>query len=189
MLQSPRASSVDVVGDSSENMRQAKRPLTILAGPYGHPLHPLVVPVPIGAWVASLAFDVGSRVTDEPEVFAKGASWLIALGIAGALVAASLGFLDLLAIPPGTPAFRTGLLHAGLNVTAIVLFAGSLALRQGDLDAPDGTPVGPLTLSVAALAVLGSAGWIGGKLAYHYGVRVADEATQRDGFTATATKE
>lgn len=177
------------MGDSSDSMRQAKRPVTILAGPYGHPLHPLLVPVPIGAWVASVGFDIGSRVADEPEVFTKGASWLIALGIAGALAAATLGVLDLLAIPPGTPAFRTGLLHAGLNLTAVGLFAGSLALRQGDLDAPDGTGVGALTLSIVALAVLGTAGWIGGKLAYRYGVRVADEATQLDGFTATATKE
>jgi uncharacterized membrane protein len=171
------------MGESSENLQQAKRPTTILAGPYGHPFHPILVPIPIGAWVASLVFDIGSRVSDEPEVFAKGASWLIGIGIAGALVAASIGLLDLLGIPTGTPAFRTGLLHAGLNVTAVGLFALSFALRQGDLDHPDGTAAGPLALSVVALLVLGAAGWLGGRLAYHYGVRVADEATQAGGYT------
>lgn len=171
------------MGDSSERLQQAKRPATLLAGPYGHPFHPILVPIPIGAWVASLVFDLGSRVGDEPETFATGAAWLIGLGIAGALLAASIGVLDLLAIPTGTPAFRTGLLHAGLNVTAVGLFSLSLVLRQGDLDAPDGTATGPLALSVVALLVLGAAGWLGGRLAYRYGVRVADEATQADGFT------
>jgi uncharacterized membrane protein len=36
---------------------QAKQPVTALAGPYGHPLHPALVAVPIGTWVASFVFD------------------------------------------------------------------------------------------------------------------------------------
>lgn len=39
--------------------RDAKRPATPLAGPYGHPLHPVLVTIPIGAWVK------GVRVVDE----------------------------------------------------------------------------------------------------------------------------
>ena len=36
-------------------LQQAKHPVTAaLAGPYGHPFHPILVTVPIGAWVASL---------------------------------------------------------------------------------------------------------------------------------------
>ena len=37
-------------------------------------------------------------------------------------------------------------------------------------------------LSLLGLAALGASGWLGGKLAYHYGVRVADEMTQSEGF-------
>ena len=37
-------------------------------------------------------------------------------------------------------------------------------------------------LVVVAYALLGVSGWLGGKLAYHYGVRVADEGTQASGF-------
>jgi uncharacterized membrane protein len=48
-------------------MRQAKQPVSAaLAGPYGHPLHPLLVTVPIGAWLASLVFDVASRFAAHP---------------------------------------------------------------------------------------------------------------------------
>jgi hypothetical protein len=52
----------------------AKHPVSRLAGPYGHPLHPIRVTVPIGAWVASFVFDLASHLADEPTVFAKGPS-------------------------------------------------------------------------------------------------------------------
>jgi len=42
--------------------QQAKHPVTVLAGPYGHPFRPIPVTVPIGARTASLVFDIASRV-------------------------------------------------------------------------------------------------------------------------------
>ncbi|MFE7717677.1 DUF2231 domain-containing protein [Nocardia rhizosphaerihabitans] len=159
----------------------AKRPVNaVLAGPYGHPFHPILVTVPIGAWVASLIFDVGSRIVDDPAFLAQGARWLIAIGVLGALVAAAVGLLDLLAIPAGTPAFRTGLVHMGLNLVVTIAFAVGFWWRGSELDGP--VPVGQLVLSAVSLAVLGASGYLGGKLAYHYGVRVADETTQAAGF-------
>ena len=64
-------------------LHDAKRPLTRLAGPYGHPLHPMVIPIPIGAWVLSLVFDVASRVGPDRMQMARGAWWLIGLGVVG----------------------------------------------------------------------------------------------------------
>jgi hypothetical protein len=43
-------------------------------------------------------------------------------------------------------------------------------------------PPAQLTLSAVSLAVLTVSGYLGGKLAYRYGVRVADERTQADGY-------
>lgn len=164
--------------------RQAKQPVTPLAGPYGHPFHPILVTVPIGAWVASLVFDLASRWAGEAEVFVKGSFWLIGVGVLGALAAAVFGLLDLLTIPRGTPAFRTGLTHMALNLTVVALYAVSFALRRDHLAEGDVTVVA-FVCSVVALALLGLSGWLGGKLAYHYGVRVADEATQAEGYSAT----
>ncbi|WP_174190142.1 DUF2231 domain-containing protein [Nocardia barduliensis] len=165
----------------SGDPRQGKKPVSAwLAGPYGHPFHPILVTVPIGAWVASVVFDLASRFVDDPEFLVRGSSWLIAIGVLGALVAATIGFLDLLAIPTGTPAFRTGLLHMTLNLLVTLAYAIGFVWRQG-ADAPVGA--GPLALSVAALVALAISGYLGGKLAYRYGVRVADEVTQAGGFT------
>ncbi len=47
-----------------DDMRRAKEPVTVLAGPYGHPFHPILVTVPIGAWVASFVFEFISFATN-----------------------------------------------------------------------------------------------------------------------------
>jgi uncharacterized membrane protein len=160
---------------------QAKRPVTILAGPYGHPLHPALVALPIGAWISSLIFDIGSRTVDDGGFLVQGSRWLIAIGVLGALAAAVAGFLDLLAIPRGTRAFGVALVHMSLNLAVVVAYAVNFLIRSDDDTA---VPWAPLLLSVVSLAVLSASGWLGGKLAYHYGVRVADEATQAEGFGA-----
>lgn len=52
----------------SENTphQRARRPRTGLAGPYGHPFHPILVTIPIGAWTASVVFDILGLVSDDP---------------------------------------------------------------------------------------------------------------------------
>ena len=161
--------------------QRGKRPINPAAGAYGHPIHPILVTVPIGAWVASLVFDVVSRVAATPGTFAVGALWLIGIGIIGALAAAGFGLMDLVGVPHGTRAFRTGLLHAGLNVTVVLAFTASFFLRR-ELPSTAAVPIGLIGLSVVSLAWLGVSGFLGGKLAYRYGVRVADETTQAEGF-------
>jgi uncharacterized membrane protein len=160
---------------------QAKQPVSaVLAGPYGHPFHPILVTVPIGAWVSGLVFDVGSHIVPEPGFLARGSVWLIAIGVVGALAAAMVGLLDLFAIPTGTKAFRTGLVHMSLNLLVTGAYVAGFFWRQAPADGP--VPAGPLALSAISLVVLGISGFLGGKLAYHYGVRVADESTQAEGY-------
>jgi uncharacterized membrane protein len=167
-------------------MDSAKRPVTTLAGPYGHPAHPALVAVPIGAWIASFVFDVGSRVVSDGRFLAQGSRWLIGLGVLGAVVAALAGFLDLMAIAPGTRAFRIAVAHMSINLVVTALFGVGFALRDGTADR---VGWGPLALSAVALVGLSVAGWLGGALAFRYGVRVADEATQREGFVRSDGSE
>jgi uncharacterized membrane protein len=163
-----------------QHMEQAKRPVTALAGRYGHPLHPALVAVPIGAWIASLVFDVASHLVHGPQFLTQGSRWLIALGVLGAIAAASVGFLDLFAIPTGTRAFRIALVHMSINLAVTAAYAAGFVIRTGHQTGPVGW--GPLALSAVALAALSVAGYLGGELAYRYGVRVADETTQADGY-------
>jgi uncharacterized membrane protein len=163
-------------------MRQAKRPLSaLLAGPYGHPYHPMLVTIPIGAWTSSLGFDVASHLASRPAFLTHGSEWLIAIGVAGAIAAGMIGFFDLVVIPVGTPAFRTACTHMFINVTLIVAYGADFAWRyrssaRGPVDAR------MIALSAACVLALCVSGYLGGKLTYRYGVRVATESAQADGY-------
>jgi len=159
----------------------AKHPVTRISGPYGHPFHPILVTVPIGAWVASIVFDILSRTADDGAAFARGAYWLIAIGVVGAAAAAVFGLLDLLGVPRDTPARRVGYAHMVLNVVVLAAFVASFIWRA-DRGAQLETTAGMFVLSGVALAVLAVSGWLGGKLAYRFGVRVADEDAQLEGY-------
>ncbi|MFK4790081.1 DUF2231 domain-containing protein [Microbacterium sp. ZW T5_56] len=158
--------------------RRSKTPRTALAGPYGHPLHAAFVTIPIGAWFASLIFDVIAFFARDPAVFAAGANTLIIIGLIGAVLAAVFGLIDLSQLAAGTPARRTAITHMTLNLVVVVLFVIDLVLRV----ATELPLAATFVLSLVALATLGVSGWLGGKLAYHFGVRVADESAQATGF-------
>ena len=54
--------------------------------------------------------------------------------------------------------------------------------QHGSFDDQGRVAVGQLVLSGVSLAALAVSGYLGGSLAYHYGVRVADETTQARGI-------
>jgi uncharacterized membrane protein len=73
-----------------------KTPTSIKA----HPTHPMLVTIPIGLWIFSLAADIiyVGRLTSNPELWREIAFYTMAGGIAGALLAAIPGFIDLLSV-------------------------------------------------------------------------------------------
>lgn len=163
----------------------SKRPASRLAGPYGHPFHPQVVTLPIGAFTASLLFDIGARlgwVDTSGAAFAS--AWLLVIGVAGALLAMALGVMDLSTIPDKTKASRTAVTHGAVNSVATAVLALSAFIRF--YRGTDEVPLVAFLLSVAGLLILGLGGWLGGKLAYTYGVRVARETLQEEGYRRTA---
>ncbi|QNG17564.1 hypothetical protein G4H71_06725 [Rhodococcus triatomae] len=133
---------------------------TILGGRWlGHPLHPVVVAIPIGTWTGAVILDA---VADEPAA----ARTLIATGLASLSVVAPTGWVDWSL--RDTRQRRVGLLHAGANGVAAALMAGSW-LRRRPPEPPD---TAARTLALAALAALGVGGALGGHLTYALGAGV-----------------
>lgn len=163
--------------------RYTKEPVSPIAGPYGHPFHPILVTIPIGAWVSSLVFDLTTRAGDGSAALVRASYWLILIGIVGAGIAAVFGLLDLMTVPRGSRAFKTGLTHAGLNVVILSMFIGNFFWRAGKYDDWARVSVGQIVLTAAAIALLLVSGFLGGMLAYRFGVRVATEDDQADGYT------
>lgn len=122
-----------------------------------------------------------AAVAGDSRAMAEGAYWLIGLGILGALVAAAWGLIDLTTIPRDTEAWRTGLTHMLLNTVVTVLFLGSFLIRLNDgyREIPSAWLI---ALSVVALVALSFSGWLGGRMSYRFGVRVASDQVQEEGF-------
>jgi len=139
----------------------------------------VLVTVPIGAWVSSIVLDIASMAKSSAAL-AEASMWLLGIGVIGALLAAVFGLLDLSTIPRGTKAFTTGITHMSLNLVAVVLFAVDYWIRLKQTS--PSVPTSGFVLSIVGVVLIGASGWLGGKLAYHYGVRVADEQTQAEGF-------
>jgi uncharacterized membrane protein len=139
----------------------------------GHPLHPMLIVLPLGLFIAAVVFD-GVYLWRGSATFGTVAYWNIAGGIVGGLLAAVFGLIDWLAIPAGTRAKRIGLLHGGSNVVVVLIFAIVWWLR-GDI--PDMTPTTSVfVLELLALALGAVAGWLGGELVDRLGVGVDDGA-------------
>jgi nitrite reductase/ring-hydroxylating ferredoxin subunit/uncharacterized membrane protein len=138
----------------------------------GHPLHPVLTDVPIGAWTMATVLDVAG------PVFAPAAEVLIGVGLISALPTAAAGWNDWSDLQG--PDQRVGLVHAGANIAALSLFGASLALRlSGHQKA--GRRVG----LAASVGLLGG-GYLGGHLAYARGTNVNHTAFEERPHTWTA---
>lgn len=141
---------------------------------FGHPIHPMLIPFPIGLLGTSLAFDVIYLITGN-GFWAEMAYWLIAAGLIGGLIAAPFGWIDWFALPRNTRAANVGLLHGIGNVVVLGIFAISWLLR-GAGAGPADVGIMPIILSVIGVALLMVTGWLGGELVDRLRVGVDDGA-------------
>ena len=133
-----------------------------------HPIHPMLVPIPIGLWVFSLVCDLVFVFGGGSDNWAIVAYYTMVGGVIGALVAAVPGFIDMLSLPPGPR--RTALAHMTINLTVVGLYVWNIWLRFDE--ARDMTL--PVALSAIAVALLVVSGWLGGKMVYVHGIAVSD---------------
>ena len=131
-----------------------------------HPVHPMLVGVPIGLWVFALVCDMARAATDN-IVWQTVATYCIAAGIVGALVAAVPGLIDYFSIDEAAMK-RIANLHLATNLGAVVIFGIDLWLR---FHLPAGSYL-PLGLSVVGVLAIGFGGWLGGEMVYVKGMAV-----------------
>ena len=94
-----------------------------------HPLHPLLVTLPVGAFFLVLLGDIGSLMTKDPFWYRFSFDCL-AVGILSALVAASVGSIDYLTVKMSVPGRRLATIHMILNLSAVVLYIIDWWLRR-----------------------------------------------------------
>ncbi|HEX7053091.1 MAG TPA: DUF2231 domain-containing protein [Burkholderiales bacterium] len=135
-----------------------------------HPIHPMLVPIPIGLWVFSLVCDLVFRFGGGPNWEVVGWYTMIG-GIVGALLAALPGLVDLLSLPAHVK--RIGVAHMALNLTIVALYVVNAWMRS------DGMSDAALWLSVLSIALLLVSGWLGGHMVYVHRVAVEPEGPSR----------
>src|SRR5215218_7482899 len=138
----------------------------------GHPIHPILVPFPIGLLTTSVIFDVVHLLAGGAR-WAEISFWMIAVGVIGGLLAAVFGLIDWLGIPSGTRAKAIGLGHGLSNVLMVALFALSWLLRSVD---PGDPGVLPFVFPFAGVTLVSLGGYLGGELVFRMGIGVAEGA-------------
>lgn len=139
----------------------------------GHPVHAMLVTIPIGLWVFTLTSDVVFAITGDSRWEAT-AFFTLAGGIAGALLAAVPGFFDLLGLHEPQER-RVGIIHMSMNLAIVVVQIINFALRS----AMQADTTLTLTLSVLAVAALLVSGWLGGQLVHVFGVTQPSHASSQ----------
>lgn len=131
----------------------------------GHPIHPMLVVIPLGAMPTALVFDVLQVV--QGEVPWRAAGFVATLvGVAGIAVAAIPGFVDLRAsVPKRGAVHAVARAHMGLGLALLGYFSLVALLRWATLSEPSGWAASS-TLVASVLGNLGlvAQGFLGGEL-------------------------
>lgn len=142
---------------------------------FGHPIHPMLVPLPIGFLVGALLTDI-AYVGWGWAYFAYFSTWLIAAGIVTALIAAIAGFTDFFG-DRRIRQIRKAWYHMIGNLTAVVLAIVNLFVHNRD-GAMAVVPAG-ITLSAIVVLLLLFNGWMGGELVFRGRVGVLPAAGEQ----------
>ena len=156
------------------SVKDDTKTLYTTANPYstaqiaGHPIHPMLVPIPIVCFIGALVTDIIYAASGE-IMWADFSTWLLIVGLIGGVLAGIAGVADLLsnrhirARPPAWP-------HGIGNIVVLVLSFFNLLVHTRDA----WTSVVPtgLILSIIVVLILPVTGWLGWSMVYRYGVGV-----------------
>jgi nitrite reductase/ring-hydroxylating ferredoxin subunit/uncharacterized membrane protein len=136
----------------------------------GHPLHPVLTDIPIGAWTLAVLFDI-IYLFRGTHGWVSAADVTIFVGLLGALGSAITGYTD------WSDTFererRVGIAHGLLNTTAIVVYLVSLIIRVGG-----GSRGLAIVLALIGYGIVLTAAFLGGDLVFGIGTGVNHHAWQ-----------
>jgi uncharacterized membrane protein len=134
----------------------------------GHPIHPMLVPLPIGFLVAALISDI-AYLNTHTAFWAEASRWLLIAGFVSGLLAAIFGLIDFLSI--SYVRSRTAAwVHFLGNLLMLIITLANFLMRSSGAGATV-TSTG-MILSLIQVLILVVTGWLGGELSYRYRIGV-----------------
>jgi nitrite reductase/ring-hydroxylating ferredoxin subunit/uncharacterized membrane protein len=158
--------AVDALGGVAGRVLPAGKVKDLAHGTWlGHPVHPILVAVPIGLWSGASLLDLlGDR---------RAARRLVGAGLLAALPTAATGLADWSELGTARRPKRVGLVHAVANWATIATYAASWRARRR------GEHVRGAGLALVGAGGLAVGGYLGGHLAYSQAVGVNRNADAR----------
>jgi uncharacterized membrane protein len=132
----------------------------------GHPLHHMLIVFPVAFLIGAFGTDIAFLITQDP-FWAQGSYWLLIAGIVTALVAAVPGLIDFVTIDRVRNVWVSWA-HMVANLVVVALALINVGVRLDDPAA--GAQGWGIWLSGIQTARLMFSGWLGGELAYRYGI-------------------
>lgn len=144
---------------------------TFLHGTWlGHPLHPVLTDIPLGAWTIAILFDL-SYVIERSHGWVSAADVTIFIGLLAAIGAAVTGYTDWNETVDRER--RVGIAHGLLNTLVIVLYLVSFILRV-----TGGSRGLAIALAYVGYLLVLAAAFLGGELVFSIGTGVNHHAWQ-----------
>jgi uncharacterized membrane protein len=150
----------------------------------GHPVHPMLVTVPIGSAVLTFLSDLWAARSGEPSDASR-SRWLLGMTVLSGLLAAPTGLIDALTIKAARGSSATWL-HAGGNAAMLVIGLLEWSRRRTRPRASEAWP----SVTGVMVGILTVTGWLGGELVYRKRIGVhASESSGDTGPAVDATTE
>lgn len=154
---------------------------------FGHPIHPMLVAIPIGLFLWTFVADIVYIARDHEAMWYDIAFWSGIAAWVTALIAALPGFGDYLTMARHTGAAAIATAHMTLNlvVVAVYIIATILMLNRNAIDGGQLGAVFILHLVGSALLLL--SGWLGGEMVFrHHLAMIPDDGLEQEEETRHA---
>lgn len=144
----------------------------------GHPLHPMLVPLPVGALIGALCTDIAFAITGD-VFWARGSVWLLGAGFVTGVLAALGGLLEAALITRARKLKMTWA-HAIGNMVALGVAGANMIVR---LDDPaEAIVVRGLVTSAITVMILAFTAWLGGEMSFRHGIGVSKKLARKTGL-------
>ncbi|MEJ3749735.1 DUF2231 domain-containing protein [Actinomycetes bacterium KLBMP 9797] len=139
----------------------------------GHPVHPMLMTLPLGLFVCAVLFDFGAVLSGLAFLGQVG-YWTIVAGLFAAVLAAGAGMIDLWDVPGGAGK-RRAVMYQLVNLGMMALFVLVCMVRVETQARPPAAAA--FALELLALAAGGCGAWLGATMVrrFHIGIEVDAE--------------
>lgn len=141
----------------------------------GHPIHPMLVAIPVGLFAWTFVSDLAYLAQDKDHMWYSIAFWSGIAAIVSALVAALPGFGDLLTMARKTDAREVAVVHMLLNLVNVALYVAAMILMLDDGATDGGRLTAVVVMHAVGLGLLLPAGWLGGEMVFRHHLAVVPD--------------